>query len=46
MKRLMAKHGLKTVSVKGTGRVSSLIGTHWPLPFLYGSYMLVAEKPD
>lgn len=46
IKRLMSEHGLKTICVKGTGRVSNMIGTHWPVPWIYGSYMLVAEKPN
>jgi ubiquinone/menaquinone biosynthesis C-methylase UbiE len=33
----------RVVKVRGTGRTSKFIGTHFP-KFLYGSYMLVAQK--
>lgn len=42
---LVGKLGLSHVLTEGTGRVSRILGTRWPLMFVYGSYMLVAERP-
>lgn len=40
---LLEVRGFRVLRVQGTGRVSGLLGAHFPLR-LYGSYLLVAER--
>ena len=37
--------GFSVKKIVGSGRVSTLIGTHWPMP-MYGSYLIVAQRPS
>jgi SAM-dependent methyltransferase len=37
--------GFEHVIVKGSGKVSALIGQRFPFAWVYGSYLAVAEKP-
>jgi len=44
LRRRLEDVGFSSVKIYGCGRVSSLIGPHFPLRSLYGSYLVVAEK--
>jgi SAM-dependent methyltransferase len=44
LSRLVERHGFKVRRVEGTGKVSRMIGTIWPIVPLYGSYMLIADR--
>jgi 2-polyprenyl-3-methyl-5-hydroxy-6-metoxy-1,4-benzoquinol methylase len=40
----MKQAGFVDIRVRGTGRVSNIVGTHFPLMNCYGSYMIVGTK--
>lgn len=44
LKTRLRAHGFSRVRIRGSGRVSSIIGNRVPLLPLYGSYLAVAEK--
>jgi len=44
MKCLLKENGFRIVAMKGTGRISTRLGTAFPISMIYGSYMAVAEK--
>lgn len=44
-RKLIEEAGFKNIQIKGTGRVSSVIGSSFPILSFYGSYMVLAE-PD
>jgi ubiquinone/menaquinone biosynthesis C-methylase UbiE len=44
LKIRMALHGFSSIKVRVSGRVSNFIGESIPLLFLYGSYILIADK--
>lgn len=44
LRRRVERLGFRSIKVRGTGKVSRYLGQHFPLLFLYGSYMLSAEK--
>jgi 2-polyprenyl-3-methyl-5-hydroxy-6-metoxy-1,4-benzoquinol methylase len=46
-KELLGDMGYQNINVKGTGRVSRIIGTGFPYLSIYGSYMITADiQPD
>jgi hypothetical protein len=42
-KELLNRFGYKNIKVQGTGRVSKIIGTGFPLLSIYGSYLITAD---
>lgn len=44
--KLLRNVGFASVATYGTGRVSRILGTHFPLLCAYGSYMAVADRRE
>jgi len=44
LKKMLVRNGFDIVRAEGTGRVSRHIGARVPLPFIYGSYLLVGSR--
>ena len=42
--RIMQKKGFCRVILKGSGRVAKYIGEFWPFMWIYGSYLISANK--
>ena len=45
MRQMACDQGFRVLLIKGTGRMSQFLGKSCPLMAMYGSYMLVAERP-
>jgi 2-polyprenyl-3-methyl-5-hydroxy-6-metoxy-1,4-benzoquinol methylase len=44
LRRRLAAVGFSAITIRGSGRVSSLLGEHIPLRAVYGSYLALASK--
>lgn len=44
MKRRLQDIGFSNIKMRGSGRVSSLLGEHFPIKAVYGSYLALARK--
>jgi hypothetical protein len=44
LRRRLAAVGFSAITVRGSGRVSSVLGEHIPLRAVYGSYLALASK--
>lgn len=44
LKSRLMMHGFSKIGVYGSGKVSRYLGSHFPFKFLYGSYLIVANK--
>ena len=44
LKTLLEKLEFKNVMVSGSGRVSTILGTRFPIMNVYGSYLITAVK--
>ena len=44
LRRRLAAIGFSAITIRGSGRVSSMLGEHFPLRAVYGSYLACASK--
>ena len=44
LRRRLEDIGFSTIKIYGNGRVSQFVGPYFPVPCLYGSYLVVARK--
>jgi len=44
LRRRLAAVGFSAITIRGSGRVSSMLGEHFPLRAVYGSYLAFASK--
>lgn len=44
LRHRLLSHGFSNVRIYGSGKVSRYLGYHFPMKFLYGSYLVLADK--
>jgi len=44
LKLRLKMHGFSGVKIRGSGKMSRFLGTHFPLKSMYGSYLVQADK--